>query len=193
MNWSQQRHLQPLLMFNYTLVNLIKVYWSHWSTTTCWLACCDMCLTFFQLESIIYCILTSVRAQLSQLGFWSVVNWSVDYGLHSVKLDSLIQFEWPPCEFELLCHSCLQHDHVFYCSFFVWIYRVATRFVALFHLCLVPRLLWQINMVSELMVEQSSDLSKTSFLTDLSWKLSNSSKIQHCTRSQGLPLNTPSK
>ena len=60
-------------------------------------------------------------------------------------------------------------------------------------LCLVPRLLWPINMVSELMVERSSNLSKTRFLTNLAWKLSNSSKIQHYTRSQGLPLITPSK
>ena len=60
-------------------------------------------------------------------------------------------------------------------------------------LCLVPRLLWYINMVSDLSEGRSSDLSKTRFLTDLAWKLSNSSKIQHCTRSQGLPLNTPSK
>ena len=60
-------------------------------------------------------------------------------------------------------------------------------------LCLVPRLLWQINMVSELTVGRSSNLSKTRFLTNLAWKLSNSSKIQHYTRSQGLPLNTLSK
>ena len=58
---------------------------------------------------------------------------------------------------------------------------------------LVPRLLWQINMVSDLTTGRSSNLSKTRFLIDLAWKLSNSSKIQHCTRSQGLPLNTPSK
>ena len=60
-------------------------------------------------------------------------------------------------------------------------------------LCLVPRSLCEINMVSELTVGRSSDLSKTRFLTDLAWKLSNSSKIQHYTRSQGLPLNTPTK
>ena len=58
---------------------------------------------------------------------------------------------------------------------------------------LVPILLWQINMVSELTVGKILNLSKTRVLIDLAWKLSNSSKIQHCTRSQGLPLNTPSK
>ena len=60
----------------------------------------------FQLDSVIYCTLTSVRDQLSQLGFLSVVNLSVDYGLHLVKLDSLIQFEWPPWEFESSWNSC---------------------------------------------------------------------------------------
>ena len=133
MNWSQQGRLQPLLMVSYTSVNLIGVHWSHWCATTWWLACCDMCLTYLQLDLVIYCTLTLVRAQLSQLGFWSVVNLSVDCGLHSVKLDSLIQFEWPTWEFELLCHSCLQHDLVLYYSFFVWIYRAATHFVALLH------------------------------------------------------------
>ena len=113
MNWSQQGHLQPLLMVSYTSVNLIGVHWSHWCTTTWWLACCDMCLTYFQLDSVIYCTPTSVRAQLSQLGFWSVVNWSVHYGLHSVKLDSLIQFKWPPWEFELSWHSCIWHDQLY--------------------------------------------------------------------------------
>ena len=133
MNWSQQGHLQPLLMFSYTSINLIGVHWSHWIATTWWLDCCDMCLISFSWDSVIYYTLTSVRAQLSQLGFWSVVNLSVDCGLHSVKLDSLIQFEWPPWEFELLFHSCLQHDHVLYYSFFVWIYRATTHFVAQLH------------------------------------------------------------
>jgi len=133
MNWSQQGCLQPLLMVNYTSVNLIGVQWSHWCATTCWLACSDMCLSYFQLESVIYCTPTSVRAQLSQLGFWSVVNLSVDYGLHSVKLDSLIQFEWPPWEFELLCHSCLQHDHCIVLLILYWLYRAATQFVAILH------------------------------------------------------------
>ena len=36
---------------------------------------------------------------------------------------------------------------------------------------LVPRLPWQINMVSELTVVRSSYLSKIWFLTDLSWKM----------------------
>ena len=105
-------------MFNYTSVNLIRVRWSHWCDTTWCLACYDMCLTYFQLESVIYCTLTSVRAQLSQLGFWSVVNLSVDCGLHSVKLDSLIQFEWLPWEFELSWNSCIWHDHCIVLSFF---------------------------------------------------------------------------
>ena len=111
MNCSQQGCLQPLLMFSYTSVNPIGVHWIHWSATTCWLACCDICLTYFQLVLVIYCTPNLVRDQLSQLGFWLVVNWSVYYGLHSVKLDSLIQLEWDPWEFELLFHSCLQHDH----------------------------------------------------------------------------------
>ena len=118
MNWSQQGRLQPLLMFSYTSVNLIGVHWSHWCTTTYWLDCCDMCLTYFQLDSVIYCTPTSFRAQLSQLGFWSMVNLSVDCGLHSVKLDSLIQFEWPPWEFKLCWHSCIWHDHCIVSSFF---------------------------------------------------------------------------
>ena len=111
MNWSQHGRLQPLLMVSYTSVNLIGVHWSHWCATTCWLACSDMCLSYFQLDSVIYCTLNSVRTQLSQLGFWSVVNLSVYCGLHSVKLDSLIQFEWPLWEFKLLWHSCFQHAH----------------------------------------------------------------------------------
>ena len=111
MKWSQQRHLHQLLMFIPTSVNLIGVHWSYWSASTWWLACYDMCLISFSWDSVIYCTPILVRAQLSQLGFWSVVNLSVDYGLHLVKLDSLIQFEWPPWEFQLLCHSCLQHDH----------------------------------------------------------------------------------
>ena len=95
---------------------------------------------------------------------------------------------------------------VFYHHSFIWLYRAATSIATIFLtiLCIfvcilcesvfsVPRPLWQINMVSELMAGWISDLSKTRFLTDLAWKLSNSSKIQHCTRSQGLPLNTPSK
>ena len=121
------------LMTSLTSVNLIGVHWSYWCTTTCWLACNDMCLSYFQLDWVIHCTPTLVRTQLSQLGFWSVVNLSVYYGLHSVKLDSLIQFKWPPREFELLCHSCLQHDLVLYYSFFVWIYKVATHFVAQLH------------------------------------------------------------
>ena len=61
--------------------------------TTCWLDYSDMCLSYFQLDLVIYCTPTLLRAQLSQLGFLSVANLSVDCGLHSVKLDSLIQFE----------------------------------------------------------------------------------------------------
>ena len=58
---------------------------------------------------------------------------------------------------------------------------------------LVPRPLWQINIVSELTAGRSSDLSKTWFWQILHEILTKSSKFQHCTRSQGLPLNTPSK
>ena len=83
--------LHQLLMISLASVNLIRVHWSHWSTSTWWLACYDMCLISFSWDSVIYCTLTWVRAQLSQLGFLSVVNLSVDYGLHSVNLDSLIK------------------------------------------------------------------------------------------------------
>ena len=160
----------------------------------------------FQLDSVIYCNPTLVRTQLSQLGFWLVVNLSVHYGLHSVKLDSLIQFEWYPWELELSWNSCFWHDHCIVLFIIHWLYRAATFYcstilpILCIFVCIlcetvfsIPRPLWQINMVSEPMVGWSSDLSKTIFLIDLAWKLSNSSKIQHCTRSQGLPLNTPSK
>ena len=93
MNRSQQGHLQPLLMVIFTSVNLIGVHWSHWCATTCCLDGSDMCLSYFKLDSVIYYTPTLVRTQLSQLGFWSVVNLSVYCGLHSVKLDSLIQFK----------------------------------------------------------------------------------------------------
>ena len=135
MNWSKQGNLQPFLMVSYTSVNLtsvnlIGVHWSHWCTTTCWLACSDMCLSYFQLESIIYCTSTSVRAQLSQLGFWLVVNLSVHCGLHSVKLVSLIQFEWPPWKFELSWNSCTLHDHCIILLILYWLYRTATLIAA---------------------------------------------------------------
>ena len=63
----------------------------------------------------------------------------------------------------------------------------------LMRLCLVPRSLCKINMVSELMTGWSSISLKQDFWQISPWKVSNSSKIQHCTRSQGLPLNIPSK
>ena len=135
-----------------------------------------------------------------------MVNLSVDYGLHSVKLDSLIQFECPPWEFKLLCHSFLQHEHYIvllilcvniqcgysFCipfSPFSWIIVINL----LMRLFLVPRSLCKFNMVSELTEGWSSISQKKAFWQISTWKLSNSSKIQHCTRSQGLPLNTPSK
>ena len=140
-------------MFSYTSVNLIGVHWSHFCTNTCWLAWCDMCLTYFQLDSVIYCTLTSVRDQLSQLGFWSVVNLS-----EAVKLDSLIQFEWPTWEFNLLFHSCLQHDHcialLILCVNIQIVYSFCSPITPFswlcvinlwWDLCLVPRLLWYIN------------------------------------------------
>ena len=132
MNWSQQGGLQPLLMVSYTSVNLIGDDWSHWCTTTYWLACSDMCLSYFKLDSVIYCTPNSVRTQLSQLGFWSGVNLSFDYGLHSVKLDSLIQFN------DLLVNSnCLGiHAYcmiiVLYHHSFIWLYRDDTSIVAPF-------------------------------------------------------------
>ena len=161
MNWSQHGRLQPLLMVSYTSVNLIGVHWSHWCATTGWLACSDMCLSYFQLDSVIYCTPASVRTQLSQLGFWLVVNLSVDCVLHSVNLDSLIQFKWPPWQFELIFLSCLQHNRCIvllilcvniqsgytFCS-------TITPFSSLiviniwWECVLVPIFLWQINMVS---------------------------------------------
>ena len=103
-------------------------------------------------------------------------------------------------------NSCTLHDHCIVLFIIHWLYRAVTFYcstilpilgIFFYILCetvfSVPRPLWKINMVSDIMVGQSSDLSKTSLLTDLAWKLSNSSKIQHCSRSQGLPLNAPSK
>ena len=58
---------------------------------------------------------------------------------------------------------------------------------------LVPRSCARINMVSELTVGRRSISQKQDFWQISPWKVSNSSKIQHCTKSQGLPLNTPSK
>ena len=145
-------------MASLTLVNLIGVHWGDWCATTCWLACNDMCLSYFQLESVIYCTLTSIMAQLSQLGFWSVVNLSVHWGLHSVKLDSLIQFEWPPWEFELSWHSCFQHDHcivlfIIHLIIKICYFHCSTILpILLLSVCIlcetmfsVPRPLWQIN------------------------------------------------
>ena len=57
----------------------------------------------------------------------------------------------------------------------------------------VPRSIDKINIVSELTVGRSSISQKQDFWQISTWNLSNSSKIQHCTRSQGLPLNTPGK
>ena len=163
-------------MASLTSVNLIEVHWSYWCATTCWLACYDMCLRYFQLDSIIHCTLTSFRTQLSQLGFLSVVNLSVHYGLHSVKPDSLIQFEWHPWEFELSWNSWIWHDHFIVSSFFHLIiqsyyFHCSTIFPILcIFVCVlcetmfsVLRPLWQINMVSELMVGQSSYSQKQVF------------------------------
>ena len=52
--------------------------------------------------------------------------------------------------------------------------------------------MWNINMVSELMEGRISISQKQAFWHIFAWKLSNSSKLHHCTKSQGLPLNTPS-
>ena len=57
----------------------------------------------------------------------------------------------------------------------------------------VPRSMCKINLVSEHTADQRSISQKQDFWQISPWNLSNSSKIQHCTRSQGLPLNTPSK
>ena len=132
MNGSQQGCLHQLLMFSSASVNLIGVHWSHWSASTWWLDCYDMCLISFSWCSVIYCTLTSFRAQLSQLGFWRVVNWSVDYGLHSVNLDSLIQFEWPPWEFKFLGIHASGMIIVLYHHSFIWLYKASTSIAAPF-------------------------------------------------------------
>ena len=58
---------------------------------------------------------------------------------------------------------------------------------------LVPRSCGRINMVSEHAVGRRSISQEQDFWHISPWNLSNSSKFQHCTRSQCLPLNTPSK
>ena len=58
---------------------------------------------------------------------------------------------------------------------------------------LVPRSCARINMVSEHTAGRRSISQKQDFWQISPWKVSNSSKFQHCTRSQGLPLNIPSK
>ena len=57
----------------------------------------------------------------------------------------------------------------------------------------VPRSMCKNNMVLEHMERRRSISQEQDFWQISPWNLSNSSKIQHCTRSQGLPLNTPSK
>ena len=48
-------------------------------------------------------------------------------------------------------------------------------------------------MVSEHAARWRSISQEQAFWHNSPWNLSNSSKIQHCTKIQGLPLNTPSK
>ena len=60
-------------------------------------------------------------------------------------------------------------------------------------LLFVPRSMWNISMVSNHMEGWISISQKKSFRQISPWKVSNRSKIQHYTRSQGLPLNTASK
>ena len=134
-----------------------------------------------------------------------LVSLCVYCGLQSVKLHPFIQFEWPPWVFELSWHSCILHDHCIVLRFFIDYTELLLIFqhhYAIFMLnclkylldcVLVPRLLWQINMVSDLTSGRSSFSQKHGFWQILHEKLSKISKFQHCTRSQGLPLNTPSK
>ena len=118
--------------------------------------------------------------------------------IHSIRMTSLgIRFvlEFMHLAWSLYCishYSLIVQSYYFFCS---TILPILCIFFCILceNVFSIPRTLWQINMVSELTVGQSSDLSKTRFFTDLAWKLSNSSKIWHCTKRQGLPLNTPSK
>ena len=57
--------------------------------------------------------------------------------------------------------------------------------------CFVPRSMCKNNMVLELMAGRISISQKQAFWQISPWKVSNSSKFQHCTRSQGLPLVVP--
>ena len=118
-------------------------------------------------------------------------------GLLSVKLHPFIQFEWPPWEFELSWNSCTLHDHCIVPSLFYWLYRATTFHCStimpfscliilnlLWDCVLVPRLLWHINMVSELTEGWISFSQKHGFLRILHEKLSKSSKFQHCTKAK---------
>ena len=58
---------------------------------------------------------------------------------------------------------------------------------------LVPRSCARINMVLELTAERRTISQEQDFWQISPWEVSNSSKFQHCTRCQGLPLNIPSK
>ena len=103
-------------------------------------------------------------------------------------------------------HSCLQHDIVIelliICVNIQSDYSFHSPFIPFMSYlliniwwdwCFVHRSIYNINIVSEIMVGRSSISQKQAFWQIFAWNLSNSSKIQNCTKSQGLPLNTPSK
>ena len=132
MNWSQLGCLQPPLMTNLTSVNLIGVHWSWWCATTCWLACNDMCLSYFQLDSVIHC--TPIQLGLSWVnhGLISGLTRCVYGDWHSVKIHPFIQFEWHPWEFKLSCHSWILHDYFIVLFIIHWLYRASTSIAAPF-------------------------------------------------------------
>ena len=170
-------------MASLTSINLIGVHWSYRCASTCWLACSDMCLSYFQLDSIIHC--TPMQLELSWVnhGLINGLTRCVDRGWHSVKLHPFIQFEWPPWEFKLSFHSCILHDHciVLFIILFIQscyfhcntIFPILCIFVCI--LCetvfSVLRPLWQANMVFKFIEGRSSNLSKIRFLKDLAWKI----------------------
>ena len=119
-------------MASLTSVNLIRVHWSQWWATTCWLACNDMCLSYFQLDSVIHCTTTLVRTQLRQQ---DLINWltsvfTVAYSqlsyTHSFNLNDLLGN--PNClGIHAPCMIIVLYNHSF-----IWLYRVATSIAAPF-------------------------------------------------------------
>ena len=165
-----------------------------------------MCLSYFQLDVVIH--YTPIQLGLSWVnhGLINVLTRCVYYGWHSVKLHPFNQFKWTPWEFELFWHSSILHDHCIVLFIIHWLYRATTSIAAPFcqfyaYMCVFfvrlcfefldhcDKLIWyQISWWDEAQISQKQGLWQI-----LHEKLSKRSKFQHCTRSQGLPLNTLSK